>query len=69
MTNETAFETDAFAKTYRWYSVSTPSVFAEEHLPEWEEDDTPSERRRRNKLGRIAKAHGTYVESTGYRRG
>lgn len=68
MTNAPILD-DPFAKTYCWHSVCTPSVFAEDYLPDYPEDDTASERRRRNKLSRLAKAHGTYVETTGYRRG
>ena len=54
---------------YRWYAVITPSVFSECRLPENDEDMTASDWRAYRKLESLAESHGTYVQSSTYRRG
>ena len=54
---------------YRYYSVETPSVFAEELLPEDDLDMTAAHQRRYQKLLDLAERYGTHVTTTTYQRG
>lgn len=52
-----------------WYSVETPSFFAEARLPARIEDMTSAQERRFQRLERAAERHGTSITVTTYRRG
>lgn len=53
----------------KFYSVETPSVFLEIELPAYEDDMTPAQKRRLDKLADLAEQHTTYIKQSGRRRG
>lgn len=56
-------------ETMAWFSVETPSVFREISLPDDEDVWTKTDRRNYDRLSALAEAHGTYVQTSAYRRG
>lgn len=54
---------------YRFYSVSTPSVFAEFELPLDIFKCSPQERRNWHRLEDLAAIHQTHVQASNYRLG
>ena len=54
---------------YKFFHVSTPSVFAELLLPTYAEERTRKEQKEYDRLEDLAGLHGTYVGSSYYRLG
>jgi hypothetical protein len=52
-----------------WYSVETPSVFAEYSLPRYAEDYTRDDKRNSAKLADLAEDYGTHIITSSVRRG
>ncbi len=54
---------------YKFFSVSTPSVFIEIMLPKDERDSTPEQNKQYDKLEALAERHGTQVRVSNYELG
>jgi hypothetical protein len=52
---------------YRFYRISTPSIFREYELPVNEDQMTELERRRMEFLIKLAELHNTHIECSPYR--